>query len=247
MRAGDEKWLWQWPPPGETTTHGPTDVGEILSAGKTYPATIAVATTDGMMIGLAGPTGKMRWRYNAATPSGGSVLATDDPQGLPRIWNSSPVSPRRCGIALPTDEAGKYQPLPPRFVKYDEPARNPRLLRSLPWNGRPLGAPLLAWLVYIVVSVVLLGLAVGKRSGKLRRGIMLIALWLIVSLLWAIAWLSLEARNMSAMQHYDWNGWYRIFFFGFSLTMLLLFAGLVAVGLFHFVRWTVRRLTKTPV
>ena len=134
MRAGDEKWLWQWPPPGETTTLGPTDVGEILPAGKTYPATIAVTTTDGM-IGLAGPTGKMRWRYNAAAPSSCNVLATDDPQGLPRIWTASPVSPRRCGIALPTNEAGKYQPSTPQFVKYDEPAQNPRLLRPLPWNG----------------------------------------------------------------------------------------------------------------
>ncbi len=246
MRPGDEKWLWQWPPPGETTTHGPTDVGEILPAGKKYPATITVTTTDGM-IGLAGPTGKMRWRYNAAAPSSGSVLATDDPQGLPRIWTASPVSPRRCGIALPTNEAGKYQLMTPKFVKYDEPAQNPRLLRPLPWNGPPLGGDPAAWLVYIVVCVVMIGLAVGKRSGKLRRGILLIVLWLVVSLLTAIAWICLEARDMSAVQHYDWNGWYRVFFFGFTLAMLLLFAGLVAAGLFRFVRWTVRRLTKRPV
>ena len=199
------------------------------------------------MIGLAGPTGKMRWRYNAPGGSSCSVLASNDPQGLPRIWTASPVSPRRCGIALPTDEAGKYQPLTPQFVKYDEPTQNLRLLRPLPWNGPPLGGSLAVWLVYIAVSVVMIRLAIGRRSGKLRRGILFIVLWLVVSLLTAIVWLCREARNMSAAQHYDWNwsGWYRVFFFGFSLTMLLLFAGLVAIGLFHFVRWTVRQLTRS--
>ena len=197
------------------------------------------------MIGLAGPTGKMRWRYNGAGPSSCSVLATDDPQGLPRIWTASPVSPRRCGIALPTDEAGKYQPLTPQFMKYDEPAQNLRLLRPLPWNGTHQGDSLAVWPFYIPF-ILMIGLAIGKRPGKLRRSLWLIVLWLVVSLLTAIVWLCIDTRNSAAVQHYDWDGWYRVFFFGFHLAMTPLFVGLVAVGLYRVARWATRRLAKRP-
>ncbi len=131
-------------------------------------------------------------------------------------------------------------------MKYDEPAENPRLLRPLPWNGPNQGGSLAAWPFYIPF-VVMIGLAIGKRPGKLRRGLWLIVLWLVVSLLTAIVWLCIDARNSAAVQHYDWDGWYRVFFFGFHLAMTPLFVGLVAIGLFRIARWTVRRLTKRPV
>jgi hypothetical protein len=197
----------------------------------------------------------MRWRFNTTAQS--NLLATDDPQGLPRIWTAGPDSQRSCGIALPTNDAGKYQPLTPQLTKYDESVQNPRLLRPLPWAWPGRGAPGAVFSAYVEIGpldalgcVVIIGLAVGKRPGKLRRAAWLIALWLVVSLLAATVWLWCDAGNTAAVQHYVWSGWYQVFPQGLILTMrllwLLLMLVILPLWLFRFLRWTVRRLTKKP-
>ena len=175
MRPGDEKWLWQWPSSGNVTARHPVEIREILPAGKTFPATVAIITApvaagpsvvDGVA-GLAGPTGKMRWRFDTAEPS--DVLAGGDPTGLPRIFTTGPGAQRNCGIALPTDEEGKYLPLTPQPVKYDEAVEIPRLTRPLPWVRQGRGASIEMGIVAALICAVAIGLTIGKRSGKLLR------------------------------------------------------------------------------
>jgi tRNA A-37 threonylcarbamoyl transferase component Bud32 len=242
MRPGDEKCLWEWPSSGEIEPSDYVFIQEIQPAGKTYPATAAISTNDGL-IGLAGPTGKVCWRFDTTVRS--VPLSNDDTQGLPRIWTVGPGSQRICGIALPTNDAGRYQPLTPQVTKYDEPVQNPRLPRPLPWAGPqqvgPWGSSLFGIFLIALVGAAIVGGAVGKRPGKTRRSAWLIALWLVVSLVVAIVWLCKDARDTTAMQHYIWSGWYRVFWFGFNIEILLLLVGLTALALARFVRWTVRR------
>ncbi len=93
MRPGDEKWLWEWPLSGEMEPSGYAFIQEIQPAGKTFPATVAIST-DGGLIGLAGPAGKMRWRFDTIIRS--VLLSNGDARGLPRIWT---VGPGASGIA----------------------------------------------------------------------------------------------------------------------------------------------------
>ncbi len=86
----------------------------IQPAGKGYPATVAVGNSSGM-IGLAGPTGKTRWRCDADGVQENSLLATDDPQGLPRILTNGPGTLQTGYRAIATDDRGRYlmpQPAP---------------------------------------------------------------------------------------------------------------------------------------
>ena len=87
MRPGSKDILWE-------SREMPTilRITDIQPAGKGYPATVAVQTTEGL-IGLAGPTGKPRWRFDAPHDKNlffSSLLAAGDLHGLPRIKVDGP-------------------------------------------------------------------------------------------------------------------------------------------------------------
>ncbi|MGA2257364.1 MAG: hypothetical protein ABSG53_22125, partial [Thermoguttaceae bacterium] len=134
MRPAAEGILWEWEVPTSPTATGyPTyPICGIQSAGKGFPATIAVASFNGM-VGLAGPTGKIRWRCDAAHVEASSVLETDDPQGLPRILSMGPGTERTSYLALATDDRGDYVPPKPVPRQYDSPFADRRFLRPFPW------------------------------------------------------------------------------------------------------------------
>lgn len=97
MQATAKGMLWEWERPTSPTATGylAYPICGIQPAGKGFPATIAVASFNGM-VGLAGPTGKVRWRCDDAHVDVSSVLDTDDPQGLPRILSLGPGSAERA-------------------------------------------------------------------------------------------------------------------------------------------------------
>ena len=131
IRPGDKKILWE-------SEQMPTffNINSIQPAGKGFPATVTVESVDGM-VGLAGPTGKARWRCEAAHAENGvapSLLETDDPKGLPRISAHGPGSAQTCYFAIATDERGSYVLPKPTPRSYDVELVDRRFLRRLPWN-----------------------------------------------------------------------------------------------------------------
>ena len=190
MRPGAKGILWE-------SEEMPTffKINSIQPAGKGYPATIAVENPQAMaygpgvklpppssvlpvppagMVGLAGPTGKARWRCEVAYGENGiapSLLETGDPNGPPRISAHGPGSAQTCYYALATDGHGCYLLPKPTPRRYDAEFVDRRLLHPLPWN-RPDGMQSFqedwsgTWIVVLIVVAAVAGI-VGWWPGKL--------------------------------------------------------------------------------
>ena len=214
----------------------------IQPAGKGYPATVAVGNSSGM-IGLAGPTGKIRWRCDAEGVQPNSLLATDDPQGLPRIWTKAPGTLQTNYQAIATDDRGRYQMPQPAALHFDSSFSDHRNLRRLPWNRWPANNE--DWSgTWIVVLIAILAIAsiVGWWPGKMRRAVWLFALWLIPWLTIMVVRLWLDARDLGPGEHYDWSN-----FWNFSIQEARLLMGILGAiwqvwWLARIVRWIVKKI-----
>jgi serine/threonine protein kinase len=162
--------LWKWPVP-----EGPATLLDVLPAGKTFPATIAVWAGKSVY-GLSGVSGRPRWRgempYTATNPSYGqreTVLMPDsNALGLPRL-----LAGDGCRLTWLVDDQVRY--LPPRGQPtVYAPLSDPVSLRPLPWApggydnrfGEILGA--VPWtLLWFVVPVLLIRWAFKRNSWRL--------------------------------------------------------------------------------
>ena len=155
-------------------------------------------TTTGVL-GMAGPTGKSRWRCETGgITDHSSLLATGDPQGLPRIWTGS-GNMQTCFEALAVDDRGRCLPPQPAplnttFAPQPPPAppaalessrRHAILPRS--WSG---------WWIVVAIDVIAIASIVGRRPGKLHRAVWLFGLWLVPWLLVEIVRYVFAAREM---------------------------------------------------
>ena len=126
MHAGSEKWHWEskvrnpeahavgvWVAGGSVFNDA---IRAILPAGKNYPATV-VANAKDHLVGLAGTTGKFRWKCEASDAANVFLLETADPLGLPRVCERGEGGQTTCRFALPTDDAGVYLPIAPMDVE----------------------------------------------------------------------------------------------------------------------------------
>ncbi len=161
-RAEAEGMLWQWERPTSSAAMGylAYPICGIQPAGKGYPATVAVASYNGML-GLAGPTGKVRWRCDAAHLEASSVLESDDPQGLPRILSMGPGSERTSHMALAVDDRGGYV-LPKSAPRQYDASRWP-----LPWARREGEQVLPAGYTTYMPGIFALASIIGWWPGKL--------------------------------------------------------------------------------
>jgi hypothetical protein len=233
IRPGDKKILWE-------SEEMPVFfcISDIQPAGKGYPATIVVVRGD-RTVGLAGPTGKVRWRCDivpGGSAAASGLLATDDPSGLPRIWTDNGYL-AACYSTLPTDEHGHYLPSQSAPRKYDTALVDHRLLHPLPWN-QPDGMQNFqedwsgTWIVVMVVVIAVASI-VGWWPGKMRRAAWLFGLWLIPSLTIMVVRLWLDARDFGPAEHYDWSR-----FWDFSIQDARSFMGIL--GAVVQVWWLVR-------
>jgi hypothetical protein len=209
MRPGAKALLWE-------SAEMPVlfQICDIQPAGKGFPATVAVESTEGM-IGLAAATGKTRWRCEVpqyAVSSG--LLATDVPLGLPRIKVDGPGLAQTCYLALATDDRGRCLPPQPAPRQYDAEFVDRRLLRPLPWNLRPgtgsfqQAGSTTAWIVAIILAAI--ASIIGWWPGKLRRAARLFGLWLVFSLVIETLRFILDTRELDPSEHYDWSNWWAV-------------------------------------
>jgi tRNA A-37 threonylcarbamoyl transferase component Bud32 len=213
-------------------------------AGKGYPVTIAVESSNGM-VGLAGPTGKIRWRCDAeqveCKPS--SVLETDDPNGLPRIWSMGPGTEQTSYMAVATDDRGGYLPSNPAPRQYDTAFVDRRLLRPLPWTQYQ------GWQdwrdTYLAIGIAILAAAsiIGWWPGKGRRAAWLFGLWFVPWLVIEIVRFVLDARQLSAMEHYDWSQCWDVSMQEVRILWGLLLTIVQVWWLARFVRWIAKKIS----
>ena len=165
-RPEEDRLLWESPLERAGSFY---PILDILPAGKGYPATIAAGTTTGVL-GMAGPTGKSRWRCETGgITDHSSLLATGDPQGLPRIWTGS-GNMQTCFEALAVDDRGRCLLPQPAPLQYDSAFVNRRLLRPLPWN-RPADTQFFhedwsGWWIVVAIDVIAIASIVGRWPGK---------------------------------------------------------------------------------
>jgi hypothetical protein len=162
--------LWKWPVP-----EGPATLLDVLPAGKTFPATIAVWAGKSI-VGLSGTSGRPRWRGEMLTTGPNSsngqretvLMADSNALGLPRLMAGD-----GCRLTWLVDEQGRY--LPPRGQPTVYAALPDQVsLRPLPWApggydngfGEILGA--VPWtLLWFVVPVLLIRWAFKRNSWRL--------------------------------------------------------------------------------
>ena len=162
--------LWKWPVP-----EGPATLLDVLPAGKTFPATIAVWAGKSI-VGLSGINGRPRWRGEMLTTGPNSsngqretvLMADSNTLGLPRL-----LAGDGCRLTWLVDDQGRYQPPRGEPIAFS-PLPDPVSLRPLPWApggydngfGEILGA--VPWtLLWFVVPVLLIGWAFKRNSWRL--------------------------------------------------------------------------------
>jgi hypothetical protein len=276
MRPGAKGILWE-------SEAMPTffKINSIQPAGKGYPATIAVESPQAMaygpgvklpppssvlpvpaagMVGLAGPTGKARWRCEVAYGENGiapSLLDTGDPNGPPWISAYGPGSARTCYYALATDGHGCYLLPKPTPRRYDAEFVDRRLLHPLPWN-RPDGMQSFqedwsgTWIVVLIVVAAVASI-VGWWPGKLRRAAWLFGLWFIPSLVIETIRFVLENRELGPNEHYDWSNWWAVSMNEWRIVLGILLQIVIVWWLVRLAWWSVNwicarlnRIRKAP-
>ncbi len=216
----------------------------IEPTGEAFPATIAVESSNGMM-GLSGPTGKIRWRCDAdhIECKASSVLASDDLQGLPRIWSIGPGTERTSYMALPTDDHGDYLLPKPAPRQYDGSLADRRLLWPLPWahwEGEQDWGDV--WIAY-AIGILAAASIIGWWPGKLRRACWLAGLSLLPWLTIEIVRLVLDACQMGPGEHFDWSTFWRISIQDFRVLMGIFGAVVQVWWLARIAVWIARRVS----
>ena len=253
MQATAKGMLWEWERPTSPTATGylAYPICGIQPAGKGFPATIAVASFNGM-VGLAGPTGKVRWRCDDAHVDVSSVLDTDDPQGLPRILSLGPGSanelygPRgRRSWSLRSAAAGAAgirrivrRPPPSASASLESAGRHAELPRGLVRHldrcsdcrrrGRQ-----------------------HRRlvAGQARRAAWLFGLWFVPSLVIETIRFVLENRELGPNEHFDWSNWWAVSMNEWRIVLGILLQIVIVWWIVRLVWWSVNwiraRLKRT--
>jgi tRNA A-37 threonylcarbamoyl transferase component Bud32/outer membrane protein assembly factor BamB len=244
MRPAAEGILWEWERPTSPTATGylAYPICGIRPAGKGFPATIAVASFNGI-VGLAGPTGKVRWRCDDAHVEASSVLEADDPQGLPRILSLGPGSERTSYMALAADDHGRYVPPESAPRQYDSSFVDRRLLRPFPWarweGQQDWGGVYIAYVIGILAAASI----IGWWPGKLRRAVWFFGLWLLPWLIIEIVRFVLDARQLGPTEHYDWSTFWTVSIQDFRILMAIFMAIVQVWWLVRLVRWIAKKIS----
>ena len=162
--------LWKWRLPAEDAM-----LLEVLPAGKTLPATIAVWAGKSVY-GLSGSTGRPQWR--GEMPTGAPAQFVSQPDRILIRDSNSHRLPRLlaadgCRLTWPTDDAGRYRPPRGEPIAY-APVAEPVSLRPLPWvpgglyRDASFNFGAIPWtLFWVVVPAVLIRFAFRRNSWRL--------------------------------------------------------------------------------
>jgi tRNA A-37 threonylcarbamoyl transferase component Bud32/outer membrane protein assembly factor BamB len=245
-RPAADKTLWEWqrPDPPAAVYGYPVDpICGIQPAGKGFPATISVATFNGI-IGLAGPTGKVRWRCDAEHIEPTSVMKSDDPPGLPRIWTNAPGTMQTCHFSLAIDDRGNYVLPTPAPREYDTSFVDHRFLRPLPWvrpyNMQENWSGL--WVVF-VIGILAVASIIGWWPGKLTRAAWLFGLWFIAFLFIESIRFALDARELGPGEHFDWSNWWALSFQDFHIVVSVFSVIFLGWWMLRIVWWSSKKIS----
>jgi hypothetical protein len=196
FRDGIDKPLWTWPLPSVE--------GKVLAvrpATSVAPTTIIVESGNAIF-GIAGTTGKVRWRCDGPGPLIGMLSEGDN--GKPAAAAFAVNTATVCREALPTDDAGRCT-IPDVGPAADmKPIPNPWLARPLPWVER-------GWLrddtlaVLFVLELLLVWWAGWRKSALVLGGLVLL-LGAGISVLMIVA----DVPKMDEEQHYALTDWYGV-------------------------------------
>jgi hypothetical protein len=188
----DPFWTWELPGPG-------SKVLDVRPSGPSRPTTVQVQSGDAVF-GVAGPTGRPRWRCDGPGPVVGVVADGDGPGPAAVAFASGDATVVR--EALPTDDDGHALPAEPTPTPGRSQIINPWLARPLPWAR---GQPLLGN-CFAAAFVGLLAFLWWKRRRKTAAVLAAAALLLGVGLSgWLLRW---DAASKGADEFYVWDDWY---------------------------------------
>jgi hypothetical protein len=196
FRDGIEKPVWTRQLPSKESK-----VLDVRPANAHGPATIVVQSGDAVF-GIAGPTGKPRWRCDGPGPVVG--LLSDGGDGRPAALAFALNTTTVCREALPTDEEGRYLLPEAGPVEGLTPIPSPWLSRPLPWVREAR----FWWDAFAVLFVVELAFLWWRRWRRTAVALAVLALLFGVGL--SAEMLRLDARLKHPEQHYVWTDWYGV-------------------------------------
>jgi outer membrane protein assembly factor BamB len=210
FRDGLDKPFWTWPLPVAEAR-----VLDVRPGNGRAPATIIVQSGNAVY-GIAGPTGKPRWRCDGPGPVIGLLSDGDaGPAAVAFAANTTTV----VREALPTDEAGRCVVPEAGPVEGLTPVESPWLARPLPW-ARKDRFWWDAFALLFAAQLAFLWRRFGWKAGLLG----LLALLIGVGV--SVAELRVDAAYKHPEQHYALTDWY-----GMLSNTAAVFGGLLGVSL----------------
>ncbi len=203
-----EKPRWQWPLPDPVA-----GILDVVPGSSNQPG-IVFMQAKGIVYGLDGATGKLRWKCHgpghavAVTWRASGVLKDSktpdvDADAPPEIWFQQ-LDPAMtvCRQALPVDKAGKYTTGQTTPVQYDLPLPDLWKVLPLPWAhaGRQ----------HLVVGLLLAAIAllpILYFAWKRQWWMLLAMLACFVLIPLAVGAMEIHQRRKLPDMDYDWSGW----------------------------------------
>jgi outer membrane protein assembly factor BamB/tRNA A-37 threonylcarbamoyl transferase component Bud32 len=186
-RIDQPLWTWNMPSPD----------GKVLAV---RPGTVIVQSGNDVY-GIAGSTGKSRWRCDGPGPVRG--LLADGTNGRPAAVAFTVNSATVCREALPTDDAGRFVIPEAGPVPGLTPLEEPWLARPLPWAGLP--RPW--WVDRLLVPLFMLELALLWWLRRRRWALVVGTLALLGGVSVSAYWLWQDAALKDPVQYYTLAGW----------------------------------------
>ena len=271
-RGSAQDVLWKWPLPQDRPHPGASGrLLEVRSSGKGRPAEIVV-WVGYTVYGLAGDTGRPRWRCNvpwSLAPASSEqpqlhVLSANDPGGLPRLLCTLPMQrdeSARWDLSRllwtddfftvarqpwPTTVAGICQPPSPAPRAY--PVAEPESARSSPWEEKPPVRRILP----PIFGALLGGSFLLCCSRRWRLAVyLLIGSGLAALVIGGVGFL-VDSYFRTEERPYSWDGWDGLGFFGLCsivggvvLRVVVPISARLISGVFHRVRVTQREPETT--
>jgi hypothetical protein len=196
FRDSADKPRWTWTLPAEG--------GRVLDVRPATPAapTTIIVQSGNAVFGIAGPTGRVRWRCDG--PGTFVGLLSEGNDGRPAAAAFQDLTATVCREALPVDEAGRYAVPDAEPVPGLTPIESPWESRPLPWLRESPGW----WDLFAVLFLLELAFLwwLRWRATALVLGAVVLGVGVAISAFM----LSRDVPFKHAEQHYALTDWYGV-------------------------------------
>jgi hypothetical protein len=220
------------------------DFREVFPGKSGKPAVVLVRSGDSFL-GLNGATGQSLWWCPIRDAE--SLVPAQNPREPPWLISHADGS-TVCRRALAATAGGEYAPAVGKPQISEPLPDDPRIVRPLPWVDQMSAAvDGLGWKVVfppmmIAGSIYLLPLLVCAVRRRWRGVAVWLAALLVITVGIAILSLWIDAREMDAMEHYSWSGWYQVEYFGVSAAGVLVVLWFIVRLVWRLMRWGAGRI-----